>query len=288
MGMSPELLSTIWTLTTKIDLDFFVQCLRERVNDPLQVAELAGNSSLGNFLRDNPDWWSRGEMVLRWCRESGSRITFPGEADYPPGFTRLEDPPLFLSYFGTPCWHSSDLLSVVGSREPCERSLAWMERELQPLAKKGAVFVSGGARGVDQRAHAISLRTGRPTVAFLPAGLERIYPTNFMDWVKPICEAGGAVVSELAPWESMHKHYFVKRNRMIAALSRVTLIVEARRQSGTMITARCARDNDRVVGVLPGPPGDPRYAGNLELLASGAHMIRDYWDLLTLSNLNSH
>ncbi|MEQ1879129.1 MAG: DNA-processing protein DprA [Bdellovibrionia bacterium] len=283
--MAPELVSTLWTHTTSVSLGFFKRYLEFKPTTPEQLARLAESENLRKFFASNPEWWRSGEETLTWLKKNGARITYPGRDDYPGSFADLERPPLFVSYFGEPCWKMPERLSVVGSREPGHTSRRWLETELSPLMKRKFLIVSGGARGVDQCAHKIALRAGGATAVFLPAGLGRMYPSDLTDWIEPVLECGGAFVSELGPLEPMLKHYFLQRNRMIAALSKVTLIVEARRQSGTMITARLAEEIGRELAVVPGPPCDPRWAGNLELLCNGAKIARDYWDLLTILNL---
>jgi len=284
--MSPELLSTLWTQSSVFTLRDFFEF--QKASSPHEVEEIAGDSKIGRFLRENPEWWEQGGRTLDWCAKQKARVTFPGEPDYPEPLYDLEYPPLFVSYFGSPCWATGRRLSVVGSREPSRNTLEWMDRELTPLIEKDVLLVSGGARGVDQKAHTLCVRARRPTAVFLPSGLGRMYPADFVRWLEPILDAGGAVLSELAPFEEMKKHYFLKRNRMIAAMSPVVLIAEARRQSGTMITARLAMEMDRLLAAVPGPVDDPRWAGNLELLSSGSNLIRDYWDLGVLMDLKSN
>ncbi|HEX4923646.1 MAG TPA: DNA-processing protein DprA [Bdellovibrionales bacterium] len=249
---------------------------------PRQVLDAIDDSNLRAWLLQNPAWPDECSRALEWLDARGARLTHPGLADYPAGLLELEDPPLALTYFGAAFWRDSRLLSVVGSRAPEPRALTWMELELAPLVRKGTALVSGGARGIDQRAHAICVRACVPTAAFLPSGLAKPYPGSFDDWIRPIIEAGGAVLSELDPFCDMRKHYFLKRNRLIAAMASVTLVIEARRQSGTMITARLAGSHGSTVAVVPGPAGDPRWAGSLDLLCAGAMLVRDAHDLRLL------
>jgi DNA processing protein len=282
----PHLLSTLWTKTGLLSLSEFVKLSRQPITDPSRLVQFVESESLRRWLIGHPQWWVSGEESLAWMRERGARHTFPLLDDYPRELLELDDPPLFLSYFGSPCWIGSRKLSVVGSRTPAQSSIRWSELHLSALLKKSYVLVSGGARGVDQTAHAVSLRAGLPTAAFLPSGLARIYPSSFESWIGPIIDAGGAVISELGPFEEMRKHYFVKRNRMIAAMSPVTLVVESRRQSGTMITAREAIRYNRTVAVVPGLPDEARWAGSLDLLISGAQGVRDAIDLEVLMGLH--
>lgn len=222
-------------------------------------------------------------------KELGAKSTWPGQRDYPKFCKEICDPPKFLSYFGTPCWNTHALLSVVGSREAQPQTLRWMDEHMDEMAATDQVaFVSGAARGIDQKAHEISLRNFAPTIAFIPAGLAKIYPSDFQKWMAPIVDNGGAVISEFLADTPMYKGHFQKRNRLIAAISPVTFVVEARRKSGSLMTARLAGDYHRTIATLPGFPGDAKYAGNNDLLYDGAQMIRDAWDLQLLVEKENH
>jgi len=159
--------------------------------------------------------------------------------------------------------------------------MVWLDRELSSAVKSSKGYIiSGGARGVDQKAHMISLRSGRPTVAFLPAGLACVYPRDFSGWIEPICRAGGAVVSQFSPFSEMRKQNFHHRNRLIAQLAQSVFVAEAARKSGSYLTARLAVDLGKGVGVLPSSPNYVGNLGGLDLLFSGAQLIREARDLL--------
>lgn len=232
----------------------------------------------------SPECLKQALDVQAWCRDHGVRILYPGHPDYPVEFFQIEKPPLFLSCWGSPCWLMARCLSVVGSREPSQSSLEWMELHLRKCLDLDArlVLVSGGARGIDQKAHLISIRSQRPTVVFLPSGLGTPFPAELGKWRPEILGAGGCLLSEYAPFQEVRKHHFVSRNRMIAALSSTLLVVEARRRSGSTMTARLAREGGRTLCVLPTFPGNARSDGSLDLLFDGAFPIRDAEDLYVL------
>lgn len=210
----------------------------------------------------------------------GWHLLTPMDAAYPAKLLLGMDPPLALTVAGNPAVLREPALSVVGSREPTRESLMWMEQELGTFCRMNrAVIVSGGARGVDQKAHSIALRNCCPTVAFLPSGLEMIYPKDFSAWIQAIVEGGGAVLSEYPNSYPMHRQHFHQRNRLIAAQGEATLIVEARPKSGTLITATRAAEIGRALWVVPGHPRSLSFGGNLQLLAEGGSMARQNEDL---------
>lgn len=203
-----------------------------------------------------------------------------GEALFPQQCYLMADPPLTLSFLGSPSWLTEKTLSVVGSREPTFDSIQWMEKEFAPFCEKERpCIISGGARGVDQKSHSIALRKDSTTVVVLPSGLGAMYPDSLKEWISAVLNAGGCFLSEYAYDQVMHKHLFHHRNRLIAALGKATLLVEARKRSGTLITAHQAVQLGRPVWVVPGHPQDPHFSGSLELLVEGALLIRDAQDL---------
>jgi len=160
-----------------------------------------------------------------------------------------------------------------------------MQRELAPFLREcGVQVVSGGARGVDQWAHRLAIDSRQSTVCILPSGLLNAYPPAAEPLWARILESGGCLMSTCALNEPMRKHFFHVRNRWIAGLSDLCLVVEANRRSGSLLTAKLANDESREVCTLPVSPMSSQGLGNLDLLMSGATMVRDRHDLRTLWN----
>lgn len=232
-------------------------------------------------LKQNHELFKRHSEESLRLQFQGVNFVVYGEELYPPQCYLMIDPPLTLSYRGSPAWLGEKTLSVVGSREPAADSLLWMEKELTTFCEQErACIVSGGARGVDQKAHSVALRRSCPTIVVLPSGLGEIYPRSLIEWMGLVLEQGGCFLSEYDFQQKMHKHLFHHRNRLIAALGRASLLVEARRRSGTLITAAQAVQLGRPVWIVPGHPLDPHFAGGLDLLMEGAQLVRDAQDLL--------
>lgn len=233
-------------------------------------------------------WFKTNEERLQeqthYFSARGIHFTYPGCWDYPASFLQnLELSPLFLTYIGSPTWPQRPNIGVVGSRKISSLTKEWMETELLHFLQKHSICVlSGGARGVDQMAHLCALRAKKPTYVFLPSGLEQIYPKDMNDWKKDILNSGGAFISEYWPTETIRNHYFIERNRLIAAMSDFVLIVQGEKKSGTLLTAQWALDLGRDLGVLPGHPMDPLFSGNLHLMRSGIPTVMDSLDLEAL------
>ena len=209
-------------------------------------------------------------------------ITRPGMPDYPQRLLQMENPPQFLTYAGEPVWMKSPLFAVVGSRRPAPESLSWIEEELPQVFARGlACSLSGGAFGVDQAVHRASIRTATPTVVVLPSGLNQIYPSALQGLVPSVLHCGGCLLSEYPLDQKMRKQHFARRNQIIAALALAVLVVDAKIQSGTMITARHAVDLGRPVFVMPTHPTDFRGRGGLRLLCEGASPVTNAEEVCT-------
>lgn len=238
------------------------------------------------------------EKVLNFFREidealkKGMQFTYPGHEHYPKSFYRMQDPPFFLNYHGRPIWHSRIGLSIVGSREPSLASHEWLEMQIPhvvqyfsgKVTEEGTVprlsLVSGGARGVDQICHSLAIRLETPTIVFVPSGLNEVYPANLQNIYQSCLHYDGVFVSEFLPSQKMNKGLFARRNRLISGISIATLIVDARRRSGTMLTAQHCATQGRALMVLPTHPFDNKGLGGLDLIKDGAAMVRDAADMV--------
>ncbi|MDF1502204.1 DNA-processing protein DprA, partial [Roseisolibacter sp. H3M3-2] len=152
------------------------------------------------------------------------------------------------------------------------------------LARAGAVVVSGMARGIDGEAHAAALDAGGASVAVLGTGADVAYPTAHRALHARLA-VDGAVVSEALPGTGVTAGAFPRRNRLIAALARLTVVVEAGVRSGALITASCAAELGRSVAALPGPIDQPGAAGTNALLRDGAQVVTTVEDVLALAGL---
>lgn len=209
-------------------------------------------------------------------------------SDYPLALRDLESPPSILSVEGEIDFDSRPVLGVVGTRDSSVMAESWLRRYLPTLCHH-ALIVSGGARGIDELAHHIAIHEKRATVVVLPSALDCPYPPDWSYRKQDVIKTGGAFISEYASGTSVRRWHFEKRNRIIAALSDVVLVVEARRRSGSAITARHAGGMGRVVATLPWFPTDPRGELCNDLLFNGgATLVRNSEDLATLLRTEVH
>ncbi|MFF3207192.1 DNA-processing protein DprA [Streptomyces sp. NPDC002962] len=224
------------------------------------------------------------ERDLALAREAGVRFVCPGDAEWPGTLDELGDArPLGLWVRGRPSLRMWALRSVavVGARA-CTEYGAHMAATLSAgLAEQGWVVVSGGAYGVDGAAHRGALGAGGATVAVLACGVDQPYPRGHTALINRIAEQG-LVIGELPPGDHPTPSRFILRNRVIAALTRGTVVVEAAYRSGSLVTARAAQRLGRHTMGVPGPATSGLSAGVHELLRGEAVLVTDAAEVVEL------
>lgn len=208
----------------------------------------------------------------------------PDDASYPAALLDCTDPPRTLWARGDLSLLARPCVAIVGTR----RATAYAERVTAQLARTlacaGACVVSGLARGVDSAAHRGALEVDGATIAVLGTGLDVTYPKGHAALQRDI-GARGLLLSEIAPDIPSHRGSFPRRNRIIAAIATVTVVVEAGVKSGALITAGHALEMGRTVAAVPGPIDVPQSRGSNELLRDGAVAITSMADALALMGL---
>lgn len=171
-------------------------------------------------------------------------------------------------------------IAVVGSRSSTTYGEFVAASLASGLADAGGTVVSGGAYGIDARAHRACLAAGGVTIAVMAGGVDRLYPEGNADLLSRVIETG-AVVSEVPPGYAPHRHRFLTRNRVIAS-ARATVVVEAALRSGALSTARHAAELGRPVGAVPGPVTSAASAGCHRLIQDGMALVSDARDVLDM------
>ena len=243
----------------------------------------------GRALEALPDLARQGGRTIRIADRSlcereldalgrmGGALVCLGEAGYPVALQGVDMPPPVLSIITRNDVLTKPGVAIVGSRNASAAGLTFAERVAQDLGGAGMAVVSGLARGIDARAHRASLKTG--TVAVVAGGLDKIYPSEHASLFAEIAEQG-AVVSEMPlGWEPRGRD-FPRRNRIVSGISFATIVIEAARRSGSLITARFAAEQNREVFAVPGSPLDPRAEGTNDLLRNGATLCTSAQDVM--------
>lgn len=205
----------------------------------------------------------------------------PGAPGFPPAALELPDPPLQLRVVGClpPLGRA---VAIVGTRHADDEGRELAHGLAMDLASAGCIVVSGGARGIDRAAHEGALAAGAPTVAVLATGFAPPYPKRHAELFARIVEGGGALVAEVEDGTAPHPGRFLQRNRLVAALGRAVVVVQAPLRSGALSTAAHAERLHRPILGVPAAPSDPRGRGCLELLRRGATVCTRARDVLSV------
>jgi DNA processing protein len=258
--------------------------LQQVVSAAQTQAILSEPPQLPSQLQATVDWLSAGTPALR-------RIVTLSDAAYPESLLNIEDPPLMLYLVGRPVQHWPDAIAVVGSRNPTPQGLANARKFAECFVQSGFAVVSGLALGVDAAAHEGALdgaRAGQfPTIAVVGTGLDQVYPSRNLPLSHRIVEHG-LLVSEYPIGTPPLAANFPKRNRIIAALSRGTVVVEAALKSGSLITAGQALEQGKDVFAIPGSIHSPQSRGCHALLKQGAKLVETAQDVLEELPLTGH
>lgn len=212
-------------------------------------------------------------------------VLFPSDEMFPDLLRRSSDPPEVLFVRGS--ISQAPAIAVVGTRRATTYGIHTTRELVTPLAQGGLCIVSGLALGIDGIAHEATLAAGGSTLAFLATGIddESIYPHEHARLAQRILDAGGSLLSESPPGTPGLKHLFPLRNRLIASFTLATLVVEAALESGSLITARLALEENREVLAVPGPIWSKQSEGTNHLLKLGARPctgVQDVLDALAL------
>ncbi len=206
------------------------------------------------------------------------------QTGYPVLLKQIPDAPKKLFYRGV--LKDVPLISIVGSRKASVYGKRVIEKIVPKLIKYGIGVVSGLAYGIDAHAHRVTVECGGYAVAVLAGGLDKIYPMANQKLAEDLLDCGGALVSEHELGMHSQKFMFPARNRIIAAMSQVTLVVEAAEKSGSLITAFQALEYNRLVGAVPGSIFSDVSVGCNDLIGRGGFPIRSAKDILELFNVD--
>lgn len=207
--------------------------------------------------------------------------------DYPKLLKEIYDPPPLLFSKGNKQILDSLCLAVVGSRQASLYGLAMTREIVSPLAQAGVTIVSGLAYGIDAAAHRHTIDTGGNTVAVMASGLDQIYPTANRKLAYDILDNNGLWLSEFSPHTTPLKQNFPFRNRIIAGLTSGTIVIEAAKSSGALLTAKHALESNREIFALPGNAMSPTAEGTNDLLKQGAHLVTKAQDVLDVFGLKT-
>ncbi|OHA55180.1 MAG: DNA protecting protein DprA [Candidatus Veblenbacteria bacterium RIFOXYC1_FULL_42_9] len=206
---------------------------------------------------------------------------------YPKLLKEIYDPPALLFIRGDLKILENLCLAIVGSRRATSYGLTMAREIANTLAQVGVTIISGLAYGIDASAHKATIEAGGKTAAVMASGLDQIYHSANHKLANEILDKGGLWISEFPPQTAPLKQNFPFRNRIIAGLAQGTIVIEAAKTSGALLTAKHALEANREVFAVPGNATSPASVGTNELLKQGAHLITEASDVLSAFGLKA-
>lgn len=277
---------TLWRVSGVGPKSF--QKLLTNIGDPstvlssnLATLTKAGISDkLANSVLDNKTNQETAAPDIEWLNaaENHHIITLQCPA-YPTLLKRISDPPPLLYVHGNLSLLNDPQIAIIGSRNPTQSGINNAYEFAKHLGQTGFCITSGLALGIDGTAHTGALEMNTPTIAIIATGINRVYPAKHREMAHKIVESG-AIVTEFPIGTQPKSGNFPRRNRIISGLSYGTLVVEAAQQSGSLITARLAMEQNREVFAIPGSIHNPLARGCHQLIKQGAKLVETAQDIL--------
>ena len=219
------------------------------------------------------------DQELALIKQHGCAVVTLYDKSYPRNLSYTFDKPIVLYVKGALEFRDNLSIAMVGCRAPSLYGLGQAQRFASEFGRRGITVISGMARGIDTCSHEGALKAGGRTVAVMGSGFGHIYPPENESLAQQISQSG-AVVTEFPVSAGPERFHFPRRNRIISGLALGTFVVEAGRNSGSLITAHCALDQGRDVFALPGKIDAPQAAGTNALIQEGACLVSSIEDIL--------
>lgn len=205
------------------------------------------------------------EKEINFCKKNNYQIIFQTDDQYPKRLLNCYDAPVVLYFNGNCNLNSSKIISIVGTRNNTDYGKQIVEQFIADLPTENLIILSGLAFGIDAIAHKAALKNKIPTIGVLAHGLDRIYPMQHKNLSKEMLVDGG-LLTEFRKGVLPDKHHFPKRNRIVAGMADVTIVIETAAKGGSIITADLAVTYNRELFALPGKITDPKSAGCNQLI----------------------
>lgn len=219
------------------------------------------------------------EKYEKYILKNDIKIINISDDNYPAKLKNTYAPPITIFAKGDISLLNSKSIAIVGSREPSKYGIYVAEKFSKELSKEGITIVSGLARGIDTFAHIGALSSFGKTIAVLGSGIDVVYPKENAKYYREISEKG-LIISEYIVGTAPESKNFPQRNRIISGLSDGVLVVEARKNSGTMITTDFALEQGKELYVIPGNITSNLSAGTNNLIKEGAKLVTDVYEIL--------
>ncbi len=237
-----------------------------------------------NAIVNSKSVLERAEKEVNFLENKSIKALFFTDKDYPQRLKNCADSPVMLYYKGTADLNLEKIISVVGTRTPSLYGKQMTEQLIQDLTISGCLVVSGLAYGIDISAHKAALDNGLNTIGVLAHGLDRVYPSVHTQYAERMITHGG-LLTEFITETKPDKENFPKRNRIVAGMCDALVVVESKREGGSLITATIANSYNKDIFAYPGKASDSLSEGCNGLIKSNrAQLIENAADLLFAMN----
>jgi DNA processing protein len=245
-----------------------------------RLSEVVGAALATRLSAPDDETDAEVDTALEWAQQPQNRLLTLSDPDYPQRLLEISDPPALLYVTGNVSALSAPGIGIVGSRHATRGGLENAHSFAHALASHRLAVNSGLARGIDSSAHRGSLDAKGLTVAVMGTGIDRVYPAVNRKLAHAIVQNDGALITEFPIGSAALRSNFPRRNRLIAGLSSGILVIEAARESGSLITARLASECGREVFAIPGSIHSPVSRGCHQLIRQGAKLVESVEDVL--------
>ena len=226
----------------------------------------------------------RAEVELRYIEQNNLKYSYFLEEDYPQNLKHCIDAPILFFSDGTINLNTPKIISIVGTRNITSYGRDFCNQLMEDLTKYNPIIVSGFAYGIDICAHKAAIKNNLHNIAVLAHGFEQIYPKVHKKYIKDVCNNGG-FITEFWHDEQPLRENFLKRNRIVAGLSKATIIIESADKGGSLVTADIANSYNRDVFSLPGKITDMYSKGCNNLIKNNqAHLLTSANDIVKMLN----
>ncbi|RYE24118.1 MAG: DNA-protecting protein DprA [Sphingobacteriales bacterium] len=255
---------------------------------PKELRQIEGITEPRAKMFHDAEVMEKAEKELTFVQKHNVSVLWYGEGNYPNRLMECSDAPQILYYQGDADLNAPKIVAIIGTRKNTEYGTRLTEELVKGLdGYNDMLVVSGLAHGIDSLAHKQALQVGLPTVGVMGNGLSRIYPAANKNLSKEMLQQGG-LLTEYPSETTPERQHFPMRNRVVAGMSDVTIVVESDIKGGAMITARVASSYNREVAAFPGRVYDKHSSGCNELIRTSiAAMITGPNDVLDLMNWNT-
>jgi len=236
----------------------------------------------------NQNVFQRAEEELKFIEKNNIQPLFYLDADYPKRLTHCEDGPVMLYFKGKTNFNTTKVISIVGTRESTEYGERMCNKLIEDLAAHDVLIVSGLAYGIDICAHKAALKNNLPTVGVFAHGLDKIYPAIHKSTADKMLLNGG-LLTDFTSNTRPNPENFPRRNRVVAGISDATIVIESKKNGGSLITADIANSYSRDVFAYPGRVGDATSEGCNNLIKQNkAALIQSATDVIYLLGWEQH